>query len=163
MLILAGIVAAALIVGLGMVTRQARALSFYSTVLIVIALVYVLFASQTGTLGVVAVESVVAAGFVAVAVVGARWRSVRRAGVLLAAGLVAHGLFDLVHDPFLQSLGLQNPTVPAWWPVFCAVVDVVLGVGLGAFVLRSPASIRSADDVAAFRPGSLPASHSSTE
>ena len=77
---------------------------------------------------VVIAETAIAAGFVAAAVVGARrpeWGA-----KLIAAGLILHGGFDLVDDALIR-----NPVVPAWWPVFCAVVYVVLGV----WVLRQSA------------------------
>ena len=33
-----------------------------------------------------------------------------------------HGLFDLLHPAVIDNSG-----VPAWWPAFCAAVDLVLG------------------------------------
>jgi len=38
-----------------------------------------------------------------------------------------------VHDALIR-----NPVVPAWWPVFCAVVDVVVGAWLMGLVVRFP-------------------------
>jgi len=131
--ILAGLLFGPIIIGLGYLTRQGRAISFYSTVLIVIALVYVLFAAMAGALDALLIESVIAVGFVALAVVGARWPRRRWAGGMIAAGLVLHGGFDLVHDALIH-----NPFVPPWWPVFCAVVDVVVGLWLIGLVARSP-------------------------
>ena len=122
MVILAGLLFGLAIIGLGYLTRQGRAIPFYSTVLVVIALVYVLFAVMAGAREILLVESAIAAGFVTLAVAGARWPRRRWAGGLIAAGLVLHGGFDLVHDALLH-----NPVVPSWWPVFCAVVDVVVG------------------------------------
>ena len=68
--ILAGILFGGAIIGLGYVTRQGRAIPFYSTVLIVIALGYVLFAVMAGAPDVLWVESAIAIGFIALAVGG---------------------------------------------------------------------------------------------
>ena len=120
--VLAGLIAAIAVVGLGYATRQERSLSFYGTVLVVIALAYVLFAVMVGAPRTIVIESAVAVGFVGIAVAALRLASVRPAGWLLAVGLSAHGAYDLVHGAVVS-----NPVVPAWWPVFCGVVDVALG------------------------------------
>jgi hypothetical protein len=134
--VLAGVLFGVAIIGLGYLTRQGRAIPFYSTVLIVIALGYVLFAVMDGALDVLLIESAIAAGFVALAIAGARWTWRRWAGGLIAAGLVLHGGFDLVHNVLIQ-----NPVVPPWWPVFCAVVDVVVGAWLMGWVVWSTRSV----------------------
>lgn len=139
------------VIGLGYLTRQGTTRSFYSTVLIVIALVYVLFAVMTGTLDVVLTESIIAVGFIALAVVGARWPRPRWAGGLIAGALVLHGGFDLVHDALIH-----NPAVPPWWPVFCAVVDVVIGAWLVGVVTAQHAT--SASPSRPVREASVPAS-----
>ena len=108
---------------LGYATRQGRCLSFYSTMLIVIALVYVLFGFMTGRPRVVITESLIAVGFMGAAVLGVRWRRVRAGSVLIAVGLVVHGLFDLAHNAMIE-----NAAVPAWWPPFCGVVDGIIGL-----------------------------------
>jgi hypothetical protein len=126
---LAGLIATLAIVGLGYATRQARSLSFYSTVLIVIALGYVLFAAMAGTPRTILVESAIAAVFVGVAVGGVRSSSLRVAAFLLASGLAAHGAYDLVHPSVVS-----NPVVPDWWPLFCGVVDLLMA-GWVLFVL----------------------------
>lgn len=120
--ILAGLIVAVALVGLGYATRQGRSLAFYGTVLIVIALAYVLFAVMAGGSRTIIVESAIATVFIAVAVVGTRWGNVWAAGLLMAVGLVAHGGYDLVHHKVVS-----NPVVPAWWPLFCGIVDAALG------------------------------------
>jgi ABC-type uncharacterized transport system permease subunit len=120
--IIAGLTATIAIVALGYATRQGQSLSFYGSVLIVIALVYVLFAAMTGAPRTIVVESAIATGFVGIAVAATRWENVRIAGVLMAVGLAAHGVYDLVH-----SAVVSNPMVPGWWPLFCGVVDILLG------------------------------------
>ena len=111
----AGVALAAGLAVFARVTRFERDASFYPTVLIVIAGYYVLFAAIAGQ-G-VALELALAMPFIAVALLGAR-----RGLAVTAAGLIAHGLFDLLH-PY----AVDNPGVPGWWPPFCAAVDMALG------------------------------------
>jgi hypothetical protein len=120
--IVAGLIATIAVIGLGYATRQGRSLSYYSTVLIVIALGYVLFAAMAETPRTIVIESAIAAGFIGIAVAAVRWGTVRTAGGLMAAGLAAHGGYDLVHASVVS-----NPVVPAWWPLFCGIVDLLLG------------------------------------
>ena len=90
--------------------------------LIVIALGYVLFAAMRGVPQTIVIEGAVAVLFIVIAVTATRWGHVRTAGLLMAAGLAAHGGYDLVH-----SSVVTNPVVPAWWPLFCGTVDILLG------------------------------------
>ena len=86
----------------------------YASTLILIASVYVGFAVADGRPPVIAVESGVAFAFVvvaAVAVTGSPW--------LLVAGLVGHGLKDLLQH---RTRFVANTR---WWPPFCMVVDWV--------------------------------------
>jgi len=110
---------------LGYVTRQGRFLPFYSSLLIVIALVYVLFGVMTGRPAIIVAESAIAAGFMGVAILGVRWQGEHVGSILIASGLMAHGLFDLAHNAMIQ-----NAAVPVWWPPFCGTVDVIVGLWL---------------------------------
>jgi hypothetical protein len=100
--------------------------AFYPTVMIVIALLYILFAAMAGSTGVLLHEGVFTVLFIVVAVVGFRtslwW---------VAAALAAHGIFDFTHDAFVV-----NPGVPVWWPAFCAAYDVTAAAYL-AWLIRS--------------------------
>ena len=102
-----------------------RERSFYPTVLMVIALLYALFAMIAGSTHALLLESLPIALFVLAAVTGFKkqlwW---------VVAGLIGHGLFDFVHGHFIS-----NPGVPAWWPGFCLTYDVVAG-GYLAFLLK---------------------------
>jgi hypothetical protein len=69
---LAGVLAAFAILGLGTLTRQDDALPLYSTVLIVVALVCVLFAGLLGRPSIIVAESAIPAAFVGVAIIVAR-------------------------------------------------------------------------------------------
>jgi len=44
---------------------------------------------------------------------------------LLAAGFLAHGLYDITHDLFFLNRG-----VPIWWPEFCGTIDLFIGLFL---------------------------------
>lgn len=99
---------------------------FYSTLVIVVAHYYVLFAVLGGSRSALALESLIAAGFVAVAVVG-----FRKNPWLIVAGLVGHGVFDFFHN-----LYVQNPGVPVWWPGFCLAFDVLAGGFLAMLLVR---------------------------
>jgi len=59
------------------------------------------------------------AGFLALALLGFK-RNMR----LVAAAIASHGVFDFVHHSLID-----NPSVPVWWPGFCATVDLILGAG----------------------------------
>ena len=101
--------------------------AFYPTVTMVVALLYALFAVMSGSPAVLAAESVAIAVFIAVAIIGFKtnpW--------LLAAALVAHGVYDAVHGRIIA-----NPGVPPWWPAFCAGFDVTAGAYLAFRLSRT--------------------------
>ena len=120
LLLSVGVIGTASVVGLG------RDRSFYSTIMIVIASYYVLFAVMGGSGDTVILESLIAGGFLIASITGFRtnlW--------VVVAALVGHGLFDAVHHQFIE-----NPGVPRWWPGFCLAFDVTAG-GLLAFLLQT--------------------------
>ena len=121
-----GIVASA---GVALFARKVgldRDRAFYPTVMIVIALYYVLFAVMAGSIHAVLAESVVMAVFAAAAVAG-----FRSSPWIVAAALAGHGVFDAFH-----GYVIENPGVPAWWPAWCLAYDVGAAAGL-AWLLRS--------------------------
>lgn len=94
--------------------------SFYPTVLIVVASYYDLFAIMGGREGALGSETAASMMFIALSVVGFRtslW--------IVVVALAGHGLFDFVHGHLID-----NPGVPAWWPMFCASYDVSAAVYL---------------------------------
>jgi hypothetical protein len=113
-----GVFVAVGIAALAKFTRFDGDRSFYSTVLIIIASYYVLFAVLGGSGHALAWELVIAVASSTVAILGAL-----HAPVLVGAGIMTHGLFDLVHDGLIENSG-----VPTWWPSFCGNVDVLLGL-----------------------------------
>ena len=113
------------VAGLAIMIGLDREPAFYPTVLIVVASYYVLFALMGASGRALAIEIVVASGFLLVAIIG-----YKRNLWLVAIALVGHGGFDIVHH-----LLIENPGVPHWWPGFCLVFDVILG-GLLAVRLK---------------------------
>ena len=114
-------IGAAIAGGVGAFSRAVgfdRDRALYPVALVVIAWYYILFAAIDGSVRVLAVEGLAAAGFCVLAAVG-----FRRAPWIVAAGLVGHGLFDAVHGHIVA-----NAAVPGWWPPFCAAADIGLGV-----------------------------------
>jgi hypothetical protein len=93
--------------------------AFYPTVLIAIASYYVVFAVISATSSALALELTVASGFLCLALLGHH----RGYPGLSAGAILLHGVYDLLHEP----LGLSHTGVPSWWPVFCGVLDLVLG------------------------------------
>lgn len=100
--------------------------AFYPTVMVVIALLYGLFAMLGNSLHALAAEAIPMTVFVAAAVVG-----FRRSLWLVAAALAAHGVFDFVHPHWID-----NPGVPPWWPGFCSSYDIVAAAYLAWLLAR---------------------------
>lgn len=109
----------ALVIGLD------RERAFYTTVLMVIALLYALYAAIGGTREAMLQESAGIAVFIALAVLG-----FKRSEWFLVVGLVGHGVYDYFHPGLVHNGG-----VPEWWPAFCAGYDVLAGVFLAGLVL----------------------------
>jgi hypothetical protein len=91
--------------------------AFYPTVLIVIAMLYELYAVIGGSTRALALEAIGAVGFSLLAVLG-----FKRNLYFAAGGLAAHGVYDYFHGHLFV-----NPGVPAWWPAFCMSYDVTAG------------------------------------
>ena len=124
---LAGVVLALAVAALANLVGLDRGRSFYPTVMIVIALYYVLFAVMGGSGHALAVETVVMVGFLVVSVIGFKqnlW--------LVVAALAGHGIFDFFH-----AYVVDNPGVPAWWPGFCMAYDLTAAAFLAWLLARS--------------------------
>ena len=106
--------------------------AFYPTVLIVVASYYGLFAVMGGGEA-LAAELAAMAVFVVASVVGFRGKP-----WLVAAALVAHGVFDWFHGGLIA-----NPGVPPWWPGFCMGFDVVAGVWVAGRIYSLQRSTRA--------------------
>lgn len=96
----------------------------YSVCLLTLPGFYALFALQAGEHAVGIKEMVfgipyVLAGMTCVFV------SVRKSAVVVGVLWLLHAVFDLAHGHLVVNAG-----VPSWYPVFCAAVDVVVGLYL---------------------------------
>lgn len=97
----------------------------WATIMVAIASFYVVFAIQSGDALEIGVHTGLAAGFVALAIIGARaspW--------IFAAALLGHGIFDV----FAGSV-IANPA-PGWWGPFYLGIDVMLALTLAAMLWR---------------------------
>jgi hypothetical protein len=115
-----GIVASASVALFARKVGLDRDRAFYPTLMIVIALYYVLFAVMAGSIQTVLVESVVMLAFAAAAVAG-----FRSSAWIVVAALAGHGVFDAFH-----GYVIENPGVPEWWPAWCLAYDVGAAAGL---------------------------------
>jgi len=99
---------------------------FYPILTWVVATYYILFAAMGGSPPALALESLIAAAFLVLAVIGFKknlW--------LTVAALAGHGVFDSFHH-----LLIRNPGVPVWWPGFCLSFDVLAGGFLAVLLMR---------------------------
>jgi hypothetical protein len=133
-----GVVLALILCAFGTAVGLDRERGFYVTQMIVIALLYGLFAAMSGSTQVLTMESVGITLFILAAVIGFRtslW--------IVAVALAAHGVYDFMH-PHL----FENPGAPLWWPAFCGAYDIVAGIYLGVLIVsRRVASSPSAESI----------------
>jgi hypothetical protein len=123
------VVGVVLAIGVGIflsISKMDRDRSVYPVIMIVIAMLYVLFAVMGGSTRALGFEIVAALLFIAAAVVG-----YRSALWIVAVALAAHGVFDLVHPRLID-----NPGVPTFWPMFCSAYDITAAIYLGWIISR---------------------------
>ena len=119
-----GVVIGLLTFAVGRFAGFDRDRAFYPTILIITASYYVLFAVMGASSSALAAEIIGLLVFFAAAVAGfkiTQW--------IVAAGLVGHGVFDLVHGYLVT-----NPGMPAYWPAFCLAFDVSLAAALAVLI-----------------------------
>jgi len=104
--------------------------SFYPVVLIVIATLYLLFATMAGSTHSLVAEAIPALLFGTLAALG-----FRKSPWFAVAGLALHGVFDFFHPAVIA-----NPGVPVWWPGWCLSYDVVAAGYLAALIFIRRAS-----------------------
>lgn len=96
----------------------------YALGLAVIAAIYVGFAVADGRWKVIAVETVVAMGFIVLASAG-----ITASAWLLVAGFLGHG----VKDAWQHRTRFVSGT--RWWPPFCAAIDWVVAAAIAAEIV----------------------------
>ncbi|QFU07213.1 hypothetical protein PARPLA_01268 [Rhodobacteraceae bacterium THAF1] len=126
--LLAGIGLGGATVALMAIGRVMNQRGTWATAMVAIASFYVVFAIQSGNTLEIVVHTGLAAGFAALAIIGARTSS-----WLLVAALLGHGIFDV----FAGSV-IANPA-PDWWGPFCLGIDVLLALALAAILQRGQA------------------------
>ena len=100
--------------------------AFYPTVMMVIALIYVLYAAIGGSTRALVLDSLVGTVFLVLATVG-----FKRSLWLVVAALAGHGALDSVHFAVIS-----NPGVPPFWPAFCSAYDLA-AAGYLAWLIKS--------------------------
>ncbi len=115
------------------VTGFDRDRSFYPTVLVIIALLYGLFAAIGGSTTALVAECGPMVVFVLLAVTGHRYSA-----WLVVVGLASHGVFDFFHPQLIT-----NPGVPPWWPQFCMAYDVTAAAYLGGLIRSRKTAVKS--------------------
>lgn len=93
----------------------------YSLGLLVLPSLYALFALHVGETSVSAREMLYGIPFLVAGLLFALV-SIRQSAAIVGAFWLLHGLYDLIHGRLVM-----NPGVPAWYPVWCFAVDVVVG------------------------------------
>jgi hypothetical protein len=127
---LIGLIVALVVCIFALITGFDRGRVFYSTVVIVVAHYYILFAVMGATTPVLISECLAASAFIILAVVG-----FKKSLWIVAAALAGHGIFDVFHHRIIH-----DPGVPLWWPGFCMSFDVLAGAFLAILLLRRPNS-----------------------
>jgi hypothetical protein len=111
----------------------------YSLGLLILPGIYAFFALRAGEQGVGIKEMIYGVPYVVAGLVFAL-ASIRKSAVVVGVFWLLHGLYDLVHSQLITNTG-----VPVWYPVFCFVVDAVIGSYLLWLSRRIPdANLRQA-------------------
>jgi hypothetical protein len=104
----------------------------YSLGLITLPSLYASFGLRAGQPDMAAQEMIYGLPYVVAGLAFARV-GFRRSAVVVGALWLLHGVYDLVHSRLLA-----NPGVPEGYPIFCFVVDAVIGAYLFWLARRIP-------------------------
>jgi hypothetical protein len=110
--------------------------ALYPAWMMVIAVLYSLFAVMGGSTHALLLEALAGSVFLIVTIIG-----FKRSLWLVVGALAAHGLLDVVHARLIP-----DPGVPTFWPAFCSAYDVMAAAFL-AWLLKTgrvPAAPRAA-------------------
>ena len=127
---LIGIVLAFAVCIFALLTGFDRGRVFYSTMVIVVAHYYILFATMGAPKSVLLIESAGAAVFISLAVFG-----FKKSPWVIAAALAGHGVYA-----FFPHFLIHDPGVPVWWPGFCLSFDIAAAAFLATLLMRNRAA-----------------------
>lgn len=117
---ISGIIAAvALIIITQIFSKYFTAKLIAATMLVAIAFIYVGFSLKTNPVSLIIVESIFAIALYFMALIGYKGNN-----LLLAYGIILHGLWDIFHH---NSLVIKTD-VPDYWPSFCFIIDIIDGI-----------------------------------
>ena len=118
--IISGVVAAIVIIIVSQtLSKYFTSKLFAAMVLVAIAFIYVGFSLKDNPTNLIVLEIGIALLLFFIAIIG-----YIRYDFLIAYGIIFHGLWDLAHHNGL----LISTDVPLYWPVFCSIIDVIIGV-----------------------------------
>ncbi|HLA58022.1 MAG TPA: DUF6010 family protein [Puia sp.] len=92
---------------------------FAAAILVAIAFIYVGFSLKDNPISLIVLEIAAASVFFFTALIGYKSNP-----FLIAYGTIGHGVWDFLH----HRLTVIPTAIPTYWPVFCAVVDLITGI-----------------------------------
>ena len=104
----------------------------YPLVLATYPLFYIGFAFWADDFEALRNELVFATPFFIICAVSAI-KNLRYSATFLGFAYMLHGIYDLYHDDLFINSGM-----PAWWPHFCASVDIFIGIYLAVISINFP-------------------------
>lgn len=113
---ISGVALSLLLIVSAKLSRFDKDISFFPSILIFIASLYVLFAAMAGHS--IIREVGFASVFVLLAIYGA-YKSLFVVGL----GILLHGVYDILHIVKFKEI-----VAPTWWAPFCVAVDCLLGI-----------------------------------
>ena len=115
-----GIITALVIIILSRVLSKYFSVQLFATaILVAIAFIYVGFSLKNNPAELTVLEIMFALALSFFAIIGFTHNS-----NWIAYGIIIHGLWDIFH----HNGFIIETDVPAYWPVFCIVIDIITGV-----------------------------------
>lgn len=111
-------------------TRLERSKFTYALLLFSFPFYYILFAIYSNDYQAISLEFVGGLLFFIIAMSAVKLEGFYKFN-LLAIGYVFHGVYDVTHHIFFVNKG-----TPIWWPQFCGVIDIIIGLYLIALAFR---------------------------
>lgn len=125
-----GIVVSILIIVPFKKTRLESSKFAYSFLLITFPFYYFAFAVYGNDYTVIPLEFLGGLVFFGIALLSLKFSDFYKFN-FLALGYILHGIYDVTHNSFFVNVG-----TPVWWPEFCGVIDIILGLYLVNLAFR---------------------------